>query len=206
MAKPGGDLWIGVAGAIKQFNVTHSIWRTLPKADFDWMSFFATDSGHLVESGGTQRVECDIVIQDKFDRNAPTNDLHQTYMTVSLAERNRLNQILRTNGNHRYISRDSARFLGPKGVLAIQNLHDRQWKYLEDTDGFPNPPTILELDGDNLWVGGEGAIALVSLKENKVKKFCHIKTNSVDRIQIAGGYVWVQFDWHLYRVPLSALQ
>jgi hypothetical protein len=28
----------------------------------------------------------------------------------------------------------------------------------------------------------------------------------VDRIQIAGGYVWAQFDWHLYRASLSALQ
>ena len=73
-------------------------------------------------------------------------------------------------------------------------------------DGFSNPPSTVTLDGDNLWVGSEGAIALVDLKEKKVKKICHIKADRVDSIQIAGGYVWAQFDGHLYRAPLSALQ
>ena len=93
-----------------------------------------------------------------------------------------------------------------KGGLAIENLRDHSWQNLQDADGIPNPPRALTLDGDNLWIGGEGAIAVVDLTANKVKKICRLKTKSIDKIQIAGGYVWAQFDWHLYRTPLSALQ
>jgi hypothetical protein len=61
----------------------------------------------------------------------------------------------------------------------------------------------MTLDGNDLWVGGEGFIALVDLTECKIRKFCHIPAAGVDRIQVGGGYVWAQYDWHLYRALLS---
>jgi hypothetical protein len=90
-----------------------------------------------------------------------------------------------------------------KGKLEIQSLHDSHWQSLEDAEKIPNPPTTMTLDGSDLWVGGEGYIALVDLKECKVRRFCHIQTSTVDRIEIAGGFVWAQYDSHLYRVPIG---
>jgi hypothetical protein len=107
-----------------------------------------------------------------------------------------------TNGMHLHLTSN----LPPTSVLAIEDLPSQQWHRLEDADLMPNPPSTLTIDGDNLWVGGEGTIALVDLKAKRVKKFCHIKAEQVDCIQIGGGYLWAQFDWHLFRAPLSALE
>ena len=51
-----------------------------------------------------------------------------------------------------------------------------------------------------------GYIALVDPVQDKVLHFAYVQAKAVDCIQVAGGYVWAQFDWHLYRAPLSALQ
>jgi hypothetical protein len=65
--------------------------------------------------------------------------------------------------------------------------------------------SALTLDDTDLWVGGMGYIALVDPKENRVRKFAYIRARQVDQIQVGGGYVWAQFDGHLYRAPLADL-
>jgi tetratricopeptide (TPR) repeat protein len=92
-------------------------------------------------------------------------------------------------------------------VLNILDFKDGQWRSLKETTDLP-PASVstLELDGNDLWIGGEGYIALVDLKEGKVRKFSHIQTAGVVRIQIGGGFIWAQFDWHLYRAPLGEMQ
>jgi hypothetical protein len=105
------------------------------------------------------------------------------------------------------IAADSTHLVEGNGaVLLIQNRQDRQWQNLSDPGVFLNRITALTLAGNDLWAGCEGTIALVALKENKVKKFCHTNAREVGRIQIAGGCIWAQVDWYLYRVPFSALQ
>ena len=95
---------------------------------------------------------------------------------------------------------------GPLGV-SVLNLKDGQWQSLKGADGLPpGSVSTLTLDGNNLWVGGMGYIALVDPVQDKVVHFAYIEAQTVDRIQIGGGYVWAQFDWHLYRAPLSDLQ
>jgi ligand-binding sensor domain-containing protein len=198
-----GNLWLFVGNDIRQFHVKRNVWETLPRQTDGWVYSFCADSKYLVEGVSFDLLE--IGIQNKIARNTPANDLHRTNIVVTRAELRLLQTNLHTNGSHRWVSsigiRDQRR-----GAVAIQNLNDHHWQTLEDADGFPNPPSAVTLDGDNLWVGGEGTIALVDLKENKVKKFCHINADAVDRIQIAGGYVWAQFDGNLYRAPLSELQ
>jgi tetratricopeptide (TPR) repeat protein len=206
VAGTDGDLWMSVNNAVRQFHVTRGTWETLPNQSVDLVTCFAADSERLVTGGGITMNE--IEISSKPDRMAPTNQITKTRLVVSTGEMRRLMASFQTNGNHQYISG----FLGysnggrPKGGLAFQSLRDHRWQNLEDAVAIPNPPSTMTLDGNNLWVGGEGFIALVDLAEGKVRKFCHIQASGVDRIQIAGGYVWAQFDWHLYRAPLSALQ
>ena len=209
VAGPEGNLWMlsvfgnSMGRQIRQYHIADGIWGTLPTPGLQWDACFCADSEHLVEGGGINLEE--VGIQDRISRNAPTNDLHPTNMIIPESEFKSLYLNLQTNGSHRYVY-TSGRPMGTKGGLAIQNLHDHRWQYLEDADGLPKPPSTLTLDGNNLWVGGESSIALVDLKEKKVKKFCYIQADAVDNIQIAGGYVWAQFDCHLYRAPLSALQ
>ena len=40
--------------------------------------------------------------------------------------------------------------------------------------------------------------------KKSVRTMCYIPAHSVDRLEIAGGYLWAKFDRHLYRVPLTA--
>jgi hypothetical protein len=204
VADANGDLWMQVGSVIRQFHVRRDTWETQPDQHGIWVTSFSADSERLVEGGGISLFE--MRIQDWPNRNTPTNDLHNTNMVVSSEEWKHLEENLRTNGNHRYVWYSGSDNIRPKAVLAIQNLRDHHWQNLEDAEGIPNPPSTMTLDGSNLWIGGEGFIALVDLTEGKVRKFCHISAARVDRIQIGGGYVWAQFDWQLYRASLSDLQ
>jgi hypothetical protein len=94
---------------------------------------------------------------------------------------------------------------GPLGV-DIMDIKTSGWHSLKAADGLPcGEVRTLTLDGNNLWLGGLGYVAVVDLTQEKVKRFAYIKANEVDRIRVGGGYVWAQFDWHLYRASLSGM-
>jgi hypothetical protein len=93
-----------------------------------------------------------------------------------------------------------------KGGLGVSTLglKSRQWKTFPDVDGFPSGYAFAVCaDGPNLWVGGLGYIALLDPSQDKVLKFAYIPASSVEQIQVAGGYLWAQFKYHLYRVPIT---
>jgi hypothetical protein len=92
------------------------------------------------------------------------------------------------------------------GQIEIQTFRDHQSQRLVDAAGLPNLPTTMTLKGDELWVGGEGFIALVDLKQNRISKFCHISAVKVDHLEIGGGYLWAQYNGHLHRELLSTLR
>lgn len=92
-----------------------------------------------------------------------------------------------------------------KGPLAIQSLRDHRWQNLVDPEAIATPPTAMTLNGNDLWVGGEGYVALIDLSECKVRKFWPIQAKGIDRIQIGGGYVWAQYGGHLHRASLAGL-
>jgi hypothetical protein len=198
------ELLLFVPGRIRQFQLTRGIWGTYPNKAGEWVSAFSADSMWLVEAGGNPLTE--IVIQDKPKRGSSTKEINKTNLVLTYAKSRQLSARLNDSGSSQFISSTSSGRLPPRGSLAIKNLRDHLWTNLVDADGLPNPPGALALDGNNLWVGGEGTIALVDLNEAKVKKFCRIKATGVDRMQIAGGYLWAQFDRHLYRAPLSSVQ
>jgi hypothetical protein len=94
----------------------------------------------------------------------------------------------------------------PRIVVAIQDLTTKNAYSLEDAGALPNEPSTVTLDGNHLWVGCEGAIAVIDLNERRARRYCHLPAVSVDRIQIAGGYLWALCEGLLYRSPLSAWQ
>ncbi len=95
---------------------------------------------------------------------------------------------------------------GPLG-LQILNIRDGRWRSFPEVGGI-NSRTVSAVtpDGDDLWVGGVGYVALLDLKENRTRKLAYVRTRFVEQIQIAGGYVWAIFEEHLHRAPLSDLQ
>jgi hypothetical protein len=95
---------------------------------------------------------------------------------------------------------------GPLG-LNIYSFRDSQWRSFKAVEGLPSEAmSALAFDGRDLWAGGMGYIALLDTGQNQIRKLAYVRARSVDKIQIGGGYVWAQFDRHLYRAPLSALQ
>ncbi len=93
-----------------------------------------------------------------------------------------------------------------KADLRLRRFAEDSWRALGDAAALPAPPNCLLLDGANLWVGGPAYVALFDLAQNKVRTVCTIPARSVDRIQVGGGYLWAQFDKHLHRAQLSAVQ
>lgn len=94
---------------------------------------------------------------------------------------------------------------GPLGVN-ILNFQDGKWHSLSGTTGLPaGSVNTMTPNGKQLWLGGIGYVALVDPAQDKVLNFAYATGRAVDCIQIAGGYVWAQFDRHLYRAPLSSL-
>jgi hypothetical protein len=86
------------------------------------------------------------------------------------------------------------------------NYEDGRWQSFQGVAGLPSGEiSALALDGRYVWVGGMGYIGCLDRDQNIIRKFAIIPAQWVDKIQIGGGYVWAQFNWHLYRVPLSAL-
>lgn len=87
------------------------------------------------------------------------------------------------------------------GILDVKT--GRQWD-LKATPGLPaGMATALTFDGDDLWVGGICYVALVNPDTGTIRKFAYVPAPVVDRIQVGGGYVWVQYDHHLHRARLE---
>ena len=95
---------------------------------------------------------------------------------------------------------------GSFGVDVV-NLHNDGCRPLKITGPFPaNSVSALALAGNDLWVGGMGYIALIDPNHDQLKNFAFIQAPSVAKIQIAGGYVWAQYNGYLYRAPLGDSQ
>lgn len=91
------------------------------------------------------------------------------------------------------------------GVRA-RALDTGQWHSLPaPTNLPPSQVTALLVNGDDLWVGGVGFIARYDSRDETLRAFCYIPAEYVHRLQVGGGYLWAQFDRHLYRVPLVSI-
>jgi hypothetical protein len=90
-----------------------------------------------------------------------------------------------------------------RGEVRWRSLGEGQWRPLLDGIDLPDRTDCLALDGSDVWVGGPTYVAVLDLNQRKIRTLCRTAALSVDRLEIAGGYLWAKFDWRLYRVPLS---
>jgi len=99
-------------------------------------------------------------------------------------------------------------FVGQYGTgqlgVSILDFKAGQWRSLKASEVLPSGKvSALTLDGNDLWVGGDGYLALVDPDRDKVRQFAIIPAAAVDHIQIGGGYVWAEYDGHLHRAFLG---
>jgi len=59
------------------------------------------------------------------------------------------------------------------------------------------PFSSMTMAGNALWVGGTRFIAQVNPAQNQVRHYAYVQASSVNRLQVAGGYVWAQLGCRL---------
>ncbi|HWV99306.1 MAG TPA: hypothetical protein VNZ64_06375 [Candidatus Acidoferrum sp.] len=198
-----GDLFMYAAATVRQLHISHSSWDTAPRKSGELLYCFAADQARLVE--GVEIVQTDVEIEDQTNSGLGTNQNRRTKLVLSQDELSRLQADIKTNAGGRRITGISIGTAKPKAAVEIHRFSDARWQTIVDSDAMPNVPRALTLKGDELWAGGEGFIARLDLRQNKVRNFCRISADSVVGIQIGGGYVWAEYDRHLHRVPISSL-
>lgn len=91
---------------------------------------------------------------------------------------------------------------GPLGVNFF-GFNDGQLRSLKQVPEFlPDAVSTVTAYGDKLWVGGIGYVALIDVQQNRVVKFSYITSDSVDHIEVGGGYLWTRINGYLHRTPL----
>lgn len=95
--------------------------------------------------------------------------------------------------------------IGPLGI-SVLDFKKGQWRDLKQIEGLPpRSVTTLARARDSIWIGGKGFIAHIDPRQEKLLGLAYVNAPKVDRIQTGGGYIWAQFDWHLYRAPLVSM-
>jgi hypothetical protein len=93
-----------------------------------------------------------------------------------------------------------------KADLRLLRFGEERWQTLAQDLSLPAPPNCLLVHGSDLWLGGPAYVAVFDLAQHKLRTVCTIPARSVDRIQIAGGYLWAQSDKHLHKASLAAVR
>jgi hypothetical protein len=91
--------------------------------------------------------------------------------------------------------------------LQMQTFSDGQWQGFGDKAAIPQQSvTAIALDGKDVWLGGRGFIGVFDPQLKAMRKFCYLRTLTVCRIEIAGGYVWAEANGWLFRIPHSVAE
>ncbi len=202
--RPAGDLWYIARSTLSRYQPANNAWEEQPNKNGVFVPCFALDSERLIKALEIAQVE--LTIETKPSVKGATNQPPKITRVVSFEESARLQAILKTNRSGQRISGSTVGGSPPRGGLELHTLSDAHQQPLVEAEGLPSPPSTLMLQGRELWVGGQGFIALVDVDENRIKKLAYVPTRAVDQIQIGGGYVWAKYDKHLHRVSLSDVQ
>jgi hypothetical protein len=194
-----GNIWFMAQSTPMRYRIAENVWEALPNENGGWVSCYELDGEQLIKALRLTQVELTIEAKPK---PGMTNTAQKTTRLLSVEEAAQLEALLRTNGSGQRISGSRGGSLPDRGAFAVRALRDGSERRLLDTEALPSFPTTVTLAGHDLWVGGQGFVALVDLDANKIKKLAYLPTASVDQIQLGGGCLWVQCDKHIYRTRL----
>jgi hypothetical protein len=194
-----GNIWFMAQSTPMRYRIAENIWEVLPNDSGVWVTSYELDGEQLIKALKLAQVELTIEMKPKLGM---TNTTQKTTRLLSFEESAQLEALLATNRSGQRVSGSKVGGLPDKGILAVRTLRDGSERRLLETEPLPSFPTTLTLAGHDLWVGGQGFVALVDLDANKIKKLAYLPTPSVDQIQVGGGCLWVQCDKHIYRTRL----
>jgi hypothetical protein len=194
-----GNIWFMAQSTPMHYRIAENVWEVLPNKSSVWVTGYELDGEQLIKAVRVAQVELTI---ETIPKRGMTNTPQKTTRLLSYEESAELEAVLATNRGGQRVSGSRGGGLPNRGMLAVRALRDGSERRLLETEPFPSFPTTVTLDGHNLWVGGQGFVALVDLDANKIKKLAYVPTESVDQIQLAGGCLWVQCDKHIYRTQL----
>jgi hypothetical protein len=99
--------------------------------------------------------------------------------------------------------------------LHAYRTEDAQWPRMAFQDSLPsNIVTALASDGPDVWIGGDGYVAVANLDQDKIRKICYTRA-TIGNICVKDGFAWIQTlpavntpgsMGCLYRVALSTLK
>ena len=89
-------------------------------------------------------------------------------------------------------------------LLRFTSLEKPEWRTVPAPSNLPPANvTALACSGNDIWMGGMGYIARYDCAQAKLRAWCYVSAEEINRLQVGGGYLWAQFDAHLYRVRIS---
>jgi hypothetical protein len=203
--QPGADgvLWVSGGGpGVQGFELAAQKWKQVPWKTAGSIRGFASDDTRIVTSHYLSRSKIEITTRQPG--GSWTNNIQKRSLFVTSEDYSQWYALLRTNPLQRITSSASGADIPPR--VAMQVLTSRGQSPLPGAEGLPAVPETLLLNGSDLWAGGEGFIAVIDLANGKLRKLAYVPARTVDRIQLAGGYVWATYNGHLHRAPLSEIQ
>ena len=89
-------------------------------------------------------------------------------------------------------------------LLRFTSLEKPEWRTVPAPANLP-PANVSALicAGNDIWIGGLGYLARYDFGLAKLRAWCYVPAEQINKLQVAGGYLWAQFDAHLYRVRIS---
>ncbi len=195
------DVWMLIPGfGLRRHDYTTDAWEGPATGPEGEILAFASDSNYMAVGFGVEQMS--VTFRGKSENPSATNLVVITNLIMTPGQYRCL--LTSTNRDMRVTNR-STQHLGQKPAIGIYDLREARWQAVFQVEKLPAPPTRLLLDGSNVWVAGEGYLAMIDVATRSVRRICYIRARSVDRIQIAGGFIWAQFDQHLYRAALNNL-
>jgi hypothetical protein len=117
---------------------------------------------------------------------------------------------LASDGTHVFVGHDNLRWTSStdkgkyRAGVTVANWDGTVSRTITKADGLPSDVvTTLTVDGSDLWIGGKGFVSVFDLRQGKIRKTSLVRTEKIKRIQIGGGFVWAQYDRHIYRASLA---
>ena len=186
---PSGQIVLNVAHAgVRRYLPGKDQWMPLPFKDLTSVPSFAANSDHII--AGLVISRWDVLFND----NQPPRK------NVTAPEFDRMLE------DPTLFKRIRGRKQVWQPALGIFDSGNGPPQIVADDGSLPANPQLLVLEGSDLVVAGEAYLLIYDLKQMRVRKLAHIPTSSVDKIQVGAGFLWVQFDRHLYRTALTAIQ
>ncbi len=197
----GAEVWFLVNGTQTKFRPDENVWESVPDRNGARIRAYELDRDGLISAVEIGQTE--LTVERKPIAKGATNLPETLTYVIPDDESPRVLASLRTNRPGWRISGTRSGNSAPRGAIMVQTSNPGDSRELLVPEGLPSLPTTLHLHGRDLWVGGQGFVALVDLETNSIKRLAHVPTRTVDQIQVGGGYVWVKYENHLYRAPLN---